>query len=129
MCSLGYNSMAAYVTRASFEMRRLAVANGASVDTLAGLSGMGDLMLSCFGPLSRNRTVGVRLGKGEKLADILKSMDEVAEGVDSTQVAARIARECNIDCPLLFAIEMILNGKLKICDAPDFLMARPGKDE
>jgi len=75
------NSAALLVTRACAEMRQLTAAMKADQNTLNGLSGIGDLMLTCFGPASRNRSVGVRLGKGEKLQAILDSMGEVAEGV------------------------------------------------
>ncbi len=74
----GLNTAAFLVTRGCAEMKKLALARGAKDSTLAGLSGIGDLMLTCFGPASRNRTVGVRLGKGEKLDDILASMGEAS---------------------------------------------------
>ena len=83
---LGHNTRAALLTRGLAEIGRLAVHRGANPLTLSGLAGMGDLVLTCTGELSRNRSVGVRIGKGEKLSDILATMDQVAEGVRTTKV-------------------------------------------
>uniref|UniRef100_A0A0G4IBX7 Glycerol-3-phosphate dehydrogenase [NAD(+)] n=1 Tax=Chromera velia CCMP2878 TaxID=1169474 RepID=A0A0G4IBX7_9ALVE len=125
----GINTMAAYVTRACGEMRKICMARGGRAETLSGLSGFGDLMLTCFGSLSRNRTVGVRLGKGESLEQILKTMGEVAEGVATAPMAARLAQESGVECPLLTAIDMLLKGHLSPADARAFLMERDMKPE
>jgi glycerol-3-phosphate dehydrogenase (NAD+) len=90
---LGQNSMAMLVTRGCSEMTRLAVRIGARPETLSGLSGIGDLMLTCYSALSRNRTVGYRLGKGESLADIAASMNEICEGVATTPAALALSRK------------------------------------
>ena len=90
---LGHNPTAALITRGLAEMTRLACACGAKRETLAGLAGMGDLVLTCTGDLSRNRTVGVELGKGRKLADIIGSMRMVAEGVKTTEATVALAEK------------------------------------
>jgi len=104
------NTAAALVTRGCSEIRKLAHAMDADHSTLNGLSGIGDLMLTCFGPASRNRSVGVRLGKGEKIEDILASMSEVAEGVATTEAAAILADKYGVDMPLARAVHAILHG-------------------
>lgn len=83
------------------ELCRLAMANGANPLTLSGLAGVGDIVLTCTGDLSRNRTVGMRLGKGEKLADILSSMTAVAEGVLTSKSAHALAEKIQMDCPVV----------------------------
>ncbi len=90
---LGHNPTAALITRGLAEMTRLACACGARRETLAGLAGMGDLVLTCTGELSRNRSVGVELGKGRKLAEIIGPMRMVAEGVKTTTAAVALAAE------------------------------------
>eukprot|EP00127_Corallochytrium_limacisporum_P003594 Clim_evm77s150 gene=Clim_evmTU77s150 len=125
----GYNTMAAFVTRGCKEMRDIADALGGRPETLSGLSGFGDLMLTCFGSLSRNQTVGRRLGAGEKLDDILQSMGEVVEGVPTAAVAAKMCKERGLDCPLFFAIDMFIRGEMDPSKGMKFLMERPLKDE
>lgn len=109
---LGLNTTAMLCTRALAEENKLARALGSSEATMAGLSGVGDLMLTCFGKASRNRTVGVRLGKGETVAAILASMTEVAEGVATAPVALRLARANGVSVPIVEAIVAVLEGKL-----------------
>jgi len=125
---LGSNSMAAMVTRGCSEMTRLAIAMGGQPATLAGLSGIGDLMLTCYGALSRNRTVGVRIGKGETLAQIRASTKEVAEGVATTPAAARLAKQLNLDCPIIQAVNMALAGSASAHDLIKELMSMPAGD-
>jgi len=126
---LGMNSMAALVTRGCHEMTRLAVAMGAQPHTLSGLSGIGDLMLTCFGALSRNRSVGQRLGKGEQIADILASMAEVAEGVATTSAAVKLAQRYGLHLPIVNAVAAILEGRAKPSEAVRELMLLPvGKE-
>lgn len=102
------NTAALIVTRGCHEMNKLALALGAEPRTLSGLAGFGDLMLTCFGGASRNRSVGVRLGQGEKLEDIIESMSEVAEGIITARAAARLAEKLQIDLPFTMAICAVL---------------------
>mmetsp|Transcript_9883 Transcript_9883/g.36189 ORF Transcript_9883/g.36189 Transcript_9883/m.36189 type:complete len:469 (-) Transcript_9883:2167-3573(-) len=108
---LGHNSMAALVAQGMSEIRWLAERMGAKTATLAGPSGVGDVMLTCFVSLSRNRTVGVRLGQGEKLSAILASMGEVAEGVATAGVVVSLARKYRVSLPVLTAVARILEGE------------------
>ena len=108
----GYNPTAMVVTRGLNEIKRLAVALGAQPSTLSGLSGVGDLMLTCFGPASRNRSVGVRIGKGETLEDIKQSMKEVAEGVPTILAGRQLAQKLNLQLPLMEAIYAMVYVKL-----------------
>jgi glycerol-3-phosphate dehydrogenase (NAD(P)+) len=104
----GYNTMAALLTRGLSEMSRLGTALGADPRTFSGLAGMGDLVLTCTGGLSRNRTLGVRLGKGEKLDDILKGAKTVAEGVRTAKAARELARKNGIEMPIVEEMYKIL---------------------
>jgi glycerol-3-phosphate dehydrogenase (NAD(P)+) len=97
---LGYNASAALITRGLAEMTRLAVAMGGRAQTLAGLAGLGDLVLTCTGDLSRNRTVGVELAHGRKLDEIVSSMRMVAEGIKTTNAAVDLARRCSVEMPI-----------------------------
>ncbi len=127
---LGYNSTAALITRGIVEMTRLAVACGGRRETLAGLSGMGDLVLTCTGSLSRNRTVGQALGQGRKLPEILESLGgKVAEGVRTTRAALGLAKKHSIEMPITEQMELILNEGKDPKEAIRTLMMRPGKDE
>jgi len=101
--------MAALITRGLSEMTRLAVALGGSRDTLAGLAGLGDLVLTATGGLSRNRSVGMELGKGRKLAEILSHMRMVAEGVGTTSATMALARKHNVDMPITGQMYAILH--------------------
>ncbi|KAM3568669.1 hypothetical protein VYU27_009210, partial [Nannochloropsis oceanica] len=113
---LGMNAAAALVTRGLNEVQRLALFLGARSTTLTGLSGVGDTFGTCFGPLSRNRTLGVRLGKGEALKDILESMVEVAEGYATTfslvQLIEKLPRAHKRErtFPIIYAVKSILDG-------------------
>jgi glycerol-3-phosphate dehydrogenase (NAD(P)+) len=127
---LGHNSAAALITRGMAEITRLAVACGGRRETLAGLSGVGDLVLTCTGSLSRNRTVGQALGQGRKLPEILESLGgKVAEGVLTTRAALGLARKHNIEMPITEQMELILNAGKNPREAIRDLMLRPGKDE
>ncbi len=127
---LGHNATAALITRGIAEITRLAVACGARRETLAGLSGMGDLVLTCTGSLSRNRTVGHALGQGRKLPEILESLDgKVAEGVHTTRAALGLARNHGIEMPITEQMELILSEGKDPREAIRDLMLRPGKDE
>lgn len=127
---LGYNSAAALITRGIAEITRLAVACGGRRETLAGLSGMGDLVLTCTGSLSRNRTVGQGLGEGRKLPEILESLGgKVAEGVLTARGALGLARQYGIEMPITEQMELILDEGKDPRDAIRDLMLRPGKEE
>ena len=127
---LGYNSTAALITRGIAEISRLAVACGARRETLAGLSGVGDLVLTCTGSLSRNRTVGEALGQGRKLPEILESLGgKVAEGVRTTHAALGLARRHGMEMPITEQMQLILNEGKDPREAIRTLMLRPGKDE
>ncbi|HMD77544.1 MAG TPA: NAD(P)H-dependent glycerol-3-phosphate dehydrogenase [Terracidiphilus sp.] len=127
---LGYNSAAALMTRGIAEITRLAVACGGRRETLAGLSGAGDLVLTCTGSLSRNRTVGEALGQGRKLPEILAGLGgKVAEGVLTTRAALGLARQHNIEMPITEQMELILNQGKDPREAIKSLMLRPGKEE
>lgn len=127
---LGHNSTAALITRGIAEITRLAVACGGRRETLAGLSGVGDLVLTCTGSLSRNRTVGHALGQGRKLPEILESLGgKVAEGVLTTKAALGLAREHKIEMPITEQMELILEEGKDPREAIRELMLRPGKGE
>jgi glycerol-3-phosphate dehydrogenase (NAD(P)+) len=127
---LGYNSAAALITRGIAEITRLAVACGGRRETLAGLSGVGDLVLTCTGSLSRNRTVGQELGLGRKLPEILAGLGgKVAEGVSTTRAALGLARRQGIEMPIAEQMELILNEGKDPREAIKALMLRPGRDE
>jgi|HubBroStandDraft_6_1064221.scaffolds.fasta_scaffold75481_2 glycerol-3-phosphate dehydrogenase (NAD(P)+) len=127
---LGHNSAAAIITRGVAEITRLAVACGGRRETLAGLSGLGDLVLTCTGPLSRNRSVGVELGRGHKLSAILAQLQgKVAEGVRTTSAALGLARAHHVEMPITEQMSAILEHGKSPQDAIRELMARPGRDE
>jgi len=127
---LGHNSTAALITRGIAEITRLAVACGGRRETLAGLSGTGDLVLTCTGSLSRNRTVGQALGEGRKLPEILESLGgKVAEGVLTTRAALGLALRHKIEMPITEQMELILNEGKDPREAIKELMLRPGKHE
>ncbi|HWG19529.1 MAG TPA: NAD(P)H-dependent glycerol-3-phosphate dehydrogenase [Terracidiphilus sp.] len=127
---LGYNSAAGLMTRGIAEITRLAVACGGRRETLAGLSGVGDLVLTCTGTLSRNRTVGMELGHGRKLPEILASLGgKVAEGVLTTHAALGLARQHRIEMPIAEQMELILEKGKDPREAIRDLMLRPGKHE
>lgn len=125
----GANSVAAIVTRGLAEMTRLAVACGARAETLAGLAGLGDLVLTCMGELSRNRHVGVELGRGRRLDDILVEKREVAEGVRTTRAIYEIARRRQVDAPITSSVYSLLYEGKSAIEAANELMERPLKRE
>jgi glycerol-3-phosphate dehydrogenase (NAD(P)+) len=127
---LGNNATAALITRGIVEMTRLAVACGGHAETMSGLSGIGDLVLTCTGGLSRNRTVGVELGKGRKLDDIIASLNgKVAEGVRTTTAALGLAARHNVEMPITEQMAAILHDNKPPRDAIRELMSRPGRTE
>ncbi|KAG9445287.1 hypothetical protein H6P81_016627 [Aristolochia fimbriata] len=127
--NLGNNCMAALVAQGCSEIRWLATKMGAKPATLTGLSGTGDIMLTCFVNLSRNRTVGVRLGSGEKLEDILSSMNQVAEGVSTAGAVIALAQKYNVKMPVLTAVARIIDNELTPKKAVLELMSLPQVEE
>jgi glycerol-3-phosphate dehydrogenase (NAD(P)+) len=127
---LGSNTSAALITRGIAEITRLAVACGGRRQTLAGLAGMGDLVLTCTGSLSRNRSVGVELGRGRKLPEILAGMNgKVAEGVRSTAAALGLAARYGVEMPITQQMDAVLHRDKSPREAIHELMTRPGRDE
>lgn len=127
---LGANSAAALITRGIAEITRLSVACGGRRQTLAGLSGVGDLVLTCTGSLSRNRTVGVELGKGVQLDMIVASLNgKVAEGIRSTTAALGLAARYGVEMPITEQMNSVLHHNKSPKEAIRELMTRPGRDE
>jgi glycerol-3-phosphate dehydrogenase (NAD(P)+) len=126
---LGSNALAALITRGLAEMARLAVALGARPETLSGLAGLGDLVLTCTGTLSRNRFVGIELGKGHTLREIMTNMRMVAEGVNTAAPLLALAREHQIEMPITEQVDAILHAGKSPKDAIRDIMERPLKRE
>src|SRR5215471_17906910 len=125
----GTNAVAAIITRGLAEITRLAMAQGARAETMAGLAGLGDLVLTCTGELSRNRRVGIELGRGRKLSEILGEMREVAEGVKTTKSIYELGRRLQIDMPITASIFELLYRDKPASEAANELMGRPLKRE
>jgi glycerol-3-phosphate dehydrogenase (NAD(P)+) len=125
----GHNTLAALITRGLAEITRLGVAMGADAATFSGLAGMGDLVLTCTGELSRNRTVGYRLGKGETLEDILQDLKGVAEGVRTVQAVKDLAREHGVEMPISQEVHALLWERRTPAEAVRNLMLREPKPE
>ena len=126
---LGSNTKAALVTRGLAEISRLAIALGGEPRTLAGLAGLGDLVLTCTGDLSRNRRVGVELASGKALGDVLKEMHMVAEGIETTSSALALASQAGVEMPITGAVDAVLKGVKKPGEAIRELMERSLKGE
>jgi glycerol-3-phosphate dehydrogenase (NAD(P)+) len=127
---LGHNSAAALITRGLAEIARLTVACGGRLDTMAGLAGLGDLVLTCTGDLSRNRSVGVELGQGRRLPDIIAGMHgTVAEGVFTTKAAVGLARKKGVEMPITEQMYAILEDGKPPQNAIEELMTRAAKRE
>ena len=124
---LGENARAALITRGLAELSRLAVALGGKAETVAGLSGLGDLLLTCTGPSSRNYSLGLALGRGQTLTEILTSRDSVTEGVATAP--ALVARAANVDMPICAAVAALVQGRTTLREAMATLLARPRRDE
>jgi len=129
--SLGYgpSARAAVISRGLYEMTTLAVALGAEEKTLTGLSGLGDLIMTATEDQSRNRTVGVRLGKGEKLSDVIASLGATAEGVSSAPLVLSLAQKHGIAAPLTEHVVRLMNGDIRATELAHALMTRPLKSE
>ena len=125
----GHNTLCALITRGLAEITRLGVAMGASRSTFFGLAGMGDLVLTCTGQVSRNRTVGFELGRGRSLDDILDGMTAVAEGVKTTEAVRELAAGYRVEMPICDQVYDILTGKTLPSEAANNLMMREPKPE
>jgi glycerol-3-phosphate dehydrogenase (NAD(P)+) len=127
--ALGHNALAGLITRGLAEITRLACARGAQRETLAGLSGLGDLVLTCTGSLSRNRRVGIELAHGRSLADVLSGMRMVAEGVRTTEAALALGARCGVELPIASQVAELLAGQKDARTALYELMLRPQRAE
>jgi glycerol-3-phosphate dehydrogenase (NAD(P)+) len=127
--SLGDNARAATMTRGLAEITRLGVKLGASPLTFLGLAGVGDLVLTCTGDLSRNRRVGLALGQGRKLPDILEELGEVAEGVRTTYAACQLAERLGVEVPIANGVRLLLEGKVDPRDGAKLLLTRQLRGE
>lgn len=125
----GLNARAGLMTRGLREITRLGVALGANPLTFLGLSGMGDLVLTCTGDLSRNRSVGLELGRGRKLAEIVGGMNQVAEGIRTTTAVCDLAEKLGVDMPIAFAVRAVLEGETTPAEAGLQLMTRQLRSE
>jgi glycerol-3-phosphate dehydrogenase (NAD(P)+) len=126
---IGHNALAALITRGLAEIGRLATALGARRETLAGLAGLGDLVLTCTGTLSRNRHVGIELAHGRLLPDIVGGMKMVAEGVRTTAAALALGERAGIELPITTQMGEVLGGRRSVRDAVGELMLRPQRAE
>ena len=126
---LGANARAALITRGLAEIARLGVAMGASTETIFGLTGVGDLILTATGDLSRNRRVGLQLARGEPLEKILSDLGHVAEGVHSAREVAKLAQARQVEMPVSDAVNAVLQGKLTPKAAVEQLLSRDPKQE
>jgi glycerol-3-phosphate dehydrogenase (NAD(P)+) len=126
---LGTNTRAALITRGLAEITRLGVALGGQPSTFSGLAGTGDLVLTCTGVLSRNRAVGIEVGRGRVLDDVLAGMSMVAEGVPTTRAAVALAGRMGIEMPIAIKVEQVLFGGRAPREAVNDLLARPLKEE
>jgi glycerol-3-phosphate dehydrogenase (NAD(P)+) len=125
----GYNTRAALITRGLAEMARLAVEKGGQLQTLAGLSGLGDLVLTCTGELSRNRTLGFELGRGKALAEVERSLGHVAEGVVTAKSAYHLAERLGVDLPISSEVYRVLYEHKPVSDAVRDVLGRPLRKE
>ena len=126
---LGHNALAALITRGLAEISRLACAEGGKRETLSGLSGLGDLVLTCTGDLSRNRRVGIELGRGRSIGDILAGMRMVAEGVRTTGAALALGERHGIELPIAAQMKAVLDGRCPPAAAVETLMLRRQRAE
>jgi glycerol-3-phosphate dehydrogenase (NAD(P)+) len=127
--SLGHNALAGLITRGLAEITRLACASGAQRETLAGLSGLGDLVLTCTDSMSRNRHVGIELARGRSLSDVLSGMKMVAEGVRTTDAALALGARCGVELPIARQVAELLAGRKDARTALYELMLRPQRAE
>jgi glycerol-3-phosphate dehydrogenase (NAD(P)+) len=122
---LGLNARAALISRGFAEMTRFGLARGARAETLAGLSGLGDLVLTCSSTNSRNFSLGKGLGEGRAASELLADRKTVAEGAYTAPVLARAAREANVDMPIVAAVCALLSGEAAVDEVVERLLSRP----
>ncbi|MCC6647369.1 MAG: NAD(P)-dependent glycerol-3-phosphate dehydrogenase [Polyangiaceae bacterium] len=125
----GHNTRAALITRGLAEIAKLAAAKGANPLTMAGLAGMGDLVLTCTGELSRNRTIGLALGRGQRLEDAIRELGHVAEGVKTAESARDLANKLGVEAPIVAQTYAVLYEQKAARDAMTELMVRPARRE
>ncbi|TNF53609.1 NAD(P)-dependent glycerol-3-phosphate dehydrogenase, partial [bacterium] len=126
---LGFSARSALITRGLAEITRIGVVMGARERTFGGLSGLGDLVLTCTGPLSRNYTVGYKLGEGQRLKGILSNMSMVAEGVATSEAAYELSKKYDVEMPIVNQIYRVINEGKNPSDAVRELMTRSLKSE
>lgn len=126
---LGANSLAALITRGLAEITRLAIAQGARLETMMGLAGLGDLVLTCTGSLSRNRFVGEQLARGKTVAEITREMTEIAEGLNTTRAVKTLADLSGVEMPIVNEVHDVLYQGKSVQEAVNALMRRPLRDE
>ena len=129
MCIRDRNARAALITRGLAEMMRFGVALGAKPETLMGLSGQGDLVLTCSSIKSRNMSLGFALGEGKTLDEIMAERNSVAEGVPTAAAATQIAKEKNVEMPIVMAVDAVLNKGADVQETIEELLARPFRAE
>ena len=127
--ALGRNAHAALITRGFAEMTRMAIALGARAETVTGLCGLGDLVLTCSSPQSRNMSVGLALGQGQTLEQFLAGKVSVAEGVQSAPAVVELGRKHGVELPICEAVHAVLEGRVSVGAAIDALLSRPLKAE
>ncbi len=125
----GHNARAALMTRGLTEITRVGVAQGAEAETFLGLAGIGDLLLTCTGDLSRNRRIGLGLGRGRKLDEIVAEIGEVAEGVQTTRAAVRLAARLGVEVPITNMVRAVIDGEKTPAEAGYALMTRQLRSE
>jgi glycerol-3-phosphate dehydrogenase (NAD(P)+) len=126
---LGQNARAALIARGFAEMRRFGLACGAKPETLSGLSGLGDLVLTCSSPSSRNYSLGIGIGEGRPVAELLSRRKTIAEGAFTAPVLARISREKGVDMPIVNAVDALIAGRANVDQVLDELLSRPPRAE
>lgn len=126
---LGQNARAALIARGFAELRRFGMAFGAKLETLSGLSGLGDLFLTCSSTSSRNYSLGVGIGEGRAAAELLSNRKTVAEGAFTAPVLARLAREKDVDMPIVDAVDALVSGRSNVDEVLDGLLTRPPRAE
>jgi len=127
--SLGQNARASLIARGFIEMSRFGVAFGARRETLAGLSGLGDLVLTCSSTSSRNYSLGIGIGEGRPIAELLSNRKTVAEGAFTAPVLARLAREKGVEMPIVEAVDALIAGRITVDEVLDALLSRPLRAE
>lgn len=126
---LGQNARAALIARGFAEMRRFGLARGAKAETLSGLSGLGDLVLTCSSVSSRNYSLGVGIGEGRPVEELLSNRRTIAEGAFTAPVLARLAREGGVDMPIVAAVDALVGGRASVDQVLDGLLSRPPREE